>query len=846
MSIYNVLLDKLTLLPRDRELLKTKRGFSDAVIDKYQFKSCGPHVAQAISDLHQGYSEEALLEAKLLSRRRDGGMQVPQQLLDSNILIPYINRDGEVAKVRPHQRGLAGQPSMPYRTMSAHDCSTTLILAESEFKAVAAEMLGYPAVGIPGIASMVGVNRDEFLSLIKSIPASEVVVCFDNEIKDNPAFPNYKEKWKSRYDTIIMAYVMCKLIEGIGKESRIAILPERLMVDGKIDIDGALAAGMTDMDFSVVVSNAVSAEKYLRDSPIPDIHRWYVSRELQKIFCNSRIVVKDNCFHYRKADEESIKLGNFTITVAKTSLLDPHAEVYEDTPPIRRLLQLYDMHGNPSRKATMDHAIVSNKRTMSKWLSANGNFIFQGNDVQLLALWEHIFLEDMTDLVFRLPETGFLKRYGMWVYTNCIVKDGQLYLPGTDMIIRVDDSCYEVTPVVKTGLSPATLKLADGDFDIHRFRELISATVDILTPGMGTVMLSWALATLFCHIVVDKFKCFPLMFFYGEKGGGKTTILRWLLTILGTQDSIFSLKNSSQVGISRALATYHGLPIVVDDWRNGDLKLRQFIEFFLGVYNRQGGVKGTINPMGSIVSPINATMAILGEHLISDGGVVSRCAVFYMPPSELREKAGIDHTAEIEGMLERSGRFILHILENYEQYCKHFTHNLEQASRVLKVELGKRNVNSRSLINYTIIYAATLTFFGDCPDAIQYIAGKFSDLERSIAEDDIDRMETFCEELLSVDMRGQLPVSSYLIEGDFIHLAMRPICDAISKAYSRFTDESKLLHQYMATKPYYVKASMILVGNRKLPMITLDMSQMSEKLRSHFKALTGEFNVGGV
>src|SRR5690349_15240292 len=79
-AIYTAFVDKATLEPLDRDSLKNKRGFSDAVIDNLKFRSCQPSNKAIIEQLKVTYGEDALLEAGLLEVSPKGQIQPCFQL----------------------------------------------------------------------------------------------------------------------------------------------------------------------------------------------------------------------------------------------------------------------------------------------------------------------------------------------------------------------------------------------------------------------------------------------------------------------------------------------------------------------------------------------------------------------------------------------------------------------------------------------------------------------------------------------------------------------------------------------------------------------------------------------
>lgn len=102
-------------------------------------------------------------------------------------------------------------------------------------------------LAIPGTAFVRNLAfRAELLSIIQRFSITELVIVFDNEAKDDPAFPSrYKPDPADRYDTQMWAeYIAIDLTrEYFGPHKghvRIGLLPDNLREDGKADLDSAL------------------------------------------------------------------------------------------------------------------------------------------------------------------------------------------------------------------------------------------------------------------------------------------------------------------------------------------------------------------------------------------------------------------------------------------------------------------------------------------------------------------------------------------------------------------------------------------------------------------------------
>lgn len=121
------------------------------------------------------------------------------------------------------------------------------VITEGEFKAMAADQCGIACMAVPGISFIRNpAFRTELIALIDTYRIEHVVVIFDNEVKDDPAFPDkYKSDPEKQFDTQFYAeYTMRNLrpvLYGRGGTARVGWLPDRFRKNGKADFDGILA-----------------------------------------------------------------------------------------------------------------------------------------------------------------------------------------------------------------------------------------------------------------------------------------------------------------------------------------------------------------------------------------------------------------------------------------------------------------------------------------------------------------------------------------------------------------------------------------------------------------------------
>lgn len=257
----------------DRTTLANQRGLNKKTIDFCGFRTSRPSNAKLIEDLRTRYEDDDLIELGILRNDDSRGIRPEPQLCGwgitsekdpdtgkhkfaqtNPILIPYFGPEGQVCTMRAHKGGLPKRLlpgeisyrnySHPYGEHFLRDLNKQkrIILTEGEIKAAAAYQCGIPVLAVPGISF---VSNDEFrrtlLKILRRRFIEEVVVIYDNEVKDDPALPGYKEDETKRYDVYVWAEVMAWHLRKAGiRRVTVGKLPDEFRERGKADFDGVL------------------------------------------------------------------------------------------------------------------------------------------------------------------------------------------------------------------------------------------------------------------------------------------------------------------------------------------------------------------------------------------------------------------------------------------------------------------------------------------------------------------------------------------------------------------------------------------------------------------------------
>jgi hypothetical protein len=788
-SIYTSFINKAILEDSDRESLRKERGFSDEVIDLLQFKSCRRENTKIIDELKEEFSEEDLIDAGLLETS-EKGIKACSQLLGvfkndkfvNNIVIPYFDNNGKIYYIRPHKFGLKGKGInvyCPVRDLS----SNPWIITESEFKAAACLQYGYPALGLPGIHSFAANNFDRLTDFIEGIPGIDsLVIIFDNEIKNNKAYKNYKSDVRKQWDTQWRSFQLCdklyKALPGL-RSVRVGTLPDDWMEEGKIDIDGALADGKSKSQFKAVVYSAKTSTQYLQ--ALPSTAKQIISRRIYRDKMKATIPIErdDNRYVVKKkgkahGDNEPemhyLPVSNFVMEINKV-LVEGDIHIREIT--------FYGQDGSTSNPYIMEPNAIQ-LRDFRTWIAGCGNFVFEGNQDDLLKIWNLEFALCDSRKIFRPEEIGFLKNSDSsdWLFGNCMIK-------GKDTILEPDDE-----GVIWDGLEgyiPRSIRETDStkspkskmpklnldpeiEFGLPELREAIRKMEAVCETKAICLAVGWVVGCLLSDVIYKKYACFPLLFISGKRESGKTTLGNWLMSMVGLSEIAGeNIGDTSIPGVERNLAWYSSLIYWLDEYRNSTKIKNRWDGFFRNVYQRQSSSKGTLKKTVR-AHEVNGCLIVSGEETPEDNALLSRCIMIPLASNRNRKTNEESYRMynEIEDLRIKGllSRLALHVLTNKERLTKDILVKIEG----WKKQMQEKNVGERIALNYAIPAV--------CYDAV------FLD------ENDISARKDFAKWVLTESGKSEEEKESQHVLYQFLE-GLIPLQEDLENYFTVFTDNGK-------------------------------------------------------
>jgi hypothetical protein len=674
-AIYTALIKELPLLPEHRLSLKAKRGFSDELIDRLQFRSCSSNTPMVIAKLD--FTPAELRAAGILVHDEPN-----PKLLGDNILIPFF--DGSNVKyIKPHKSALAGFKIQLYIPAPL---KTFAIIAESEFKAAAALQLGYSALGVSGVSSFSGKHFPELVETLQKGGVTTCCIIFDNEMKDQ------KPYW-DRWDTQYYSYMLAMKLELNGIETTIATLPDAWRVDGKADIDGALAMGKTKENFDLVVRARKNPADYLKT--LPADAQVLIYRRFKRSRVTHPVFIDQGRYSTISSEEKPAQLiSDFVFTIDNN--------VYGTDGECRRELTLVNDVGDRVSGVLFGSEDFSHPIAFKKKCMSLGSFQFTGGMKHLESVIAFESGREIGKKVYQPDHVGWIRpsetRPGcVYLFENGMVTEHGQRLPmDKDGIAWQGLDGFQAVSLAqgeqeRTGIP----RLWHEDIDPNKLIDDIQANFG----GWHGVRLacSWLVASLFSHQLSLLYgSAFPLLFISGQQGSGKSTLCRWLCAMAGIHTEGSNYWSGTLVGFQRLASYYSSGPVWLDEYRNSqsDNSIKAKEGFLRGAYDGQSGAKGVRTPFGVRSAIVRGRIMLSGQDTPADQALLQRCIVIRL----IQKQRTGEHYAELNRQIETFSGIIPELVKRFEQNKRKVVDEIEKFRKVLIAE----GVDDRTAITYAI------------------------------------------------------------------------------------------------------------------------------------------------
>lgn len=406
-----------------------------------------------------------------------------------------------------------------------------------------------------------------------------------------------------------------------------------------------------------------------------------------------------NRYFVRKGSGEGydVEVSNFT--------MEPLLHI-ESAVNAKRIFRITNFRG-VSRDIEISQKDLGSRASFRNVVASRGNFMFTGKDEDLDKIL--IYLYDNTVTSMEIVQLGWQPDGEFWAWANGIITKGGQWIPVNELgIVEYRDRHYYIAACSSTTAQDAQFYQYERRF-IHTPSNadlLVWAGKFIATYGDNAKMgLCYAIASLFRDIAINKFRSFPLLNIFGQKGSGKTKFVMSLLRLLGDAEEGPNVYTSSKAAIGDHMSKVFNGYVHLDEYKNSISP--EVIEMLKGAYENRGRMKMDMDrDKKRMQVPMNCGVILSGqEQTTADNALFSRVIYLTMEATKFTDEQR-DTFEDLKEYERQSLTPITNkIIALREKVEKNFTESYQAVRDELKQLVTTSKLDGRILESYTIILA---------------------------------------------------------------------------------------------------------------------------------------------
>lgn len=365
------------------------------------------------------------------------------------------------------------------------------------------------------------------------------------------------------------------------------------------------------------------------------------------------------------------------------------------------------------------NADVYDMSVFGKKVSENGDFVFYASckPEYYVAIKRYLFYR--VPVCYPVESLGWHPK-GFYTFGNGIAYQGQFYPVSKYGVVSYEDKQYYLpawSAIEDTGNDEDA-----GKYKVERlfshypgptwdFTEWSRRMADVHKEN-GMVTVAFYLASLFRPILFEKFNCFPILFFFGEPGKGKSFCRNHATCVFGKQAMNFDLNGNSDVAFYIRLKQKTGALVAFEEYNNEISKER--LDAIKGSYDGSGRMTADTDDTSKLkVREVNGSLMLNGQQMPSaDPALFERSIVLkfaratdMLTPQEVRAGEELDEMSKT-GKLSQITVHLTQYWSLFEDQFEDCFNNVRRAFQERLREEGFR-VKQRIINNYSMILAAT-------------------------------------------------------------------------------------------------------------------------------------------
>ncbi|MNK09938.1 DNA primase [compost metagenome] len=344
----------------------------------------------------------------------------------------------------------------------------------------------------------------------------------------------------------------------------------------------------------------------------------------------------------KDGEPNHVKISNFSIVLK-------NIYISEDGDRNREVVIVRE-DGYTSKPLLIDSEAKVSLKNFRVLIAKAADADFSGTEKDLGLMWGLVYSQSAETQVSVTRRVGRHDELGGWIFRNKFItdsgatidpdKEGVFWLSGKTVGVRPDSLRVSAVGVNNTD-TKTDIPFIEPNITREEADELMSGVIQNLSRnlnkngqamGQTLTMLGWIYSCVFSNTIYNMQGSFPMLFLWGTKGEGKTTILKWMLDFFGMRDSGFTTitQLKSAVGWDRKVAYYASLPMCVDEIRS-DNETQEYISKFRAYWDRVGRSMGVKDEFGVREQAIRSCVFFGGEDQFEDPAARERCIPVRIP-----------------------------------------------------------------------------------------------------------------------------------------------------------------------------------------------------------------------
>ncbi|MCA8831947.1 DUF6371 domain-containing protein [Hymenobacter pini] len=408
---------------------------------------------------------------------------------------------------------------------------------------------------------------------------------------------------------------------------------------------------------------------------------------------------QDNCYYSIKDGVPRMVCG-FTIKVL-------YLVKSKDNP--KRIVELKNQFGYTTTLDLPTDAFVG-LGAFKKYVESVGNFVFEGNEVDLTRLKKKLFREEK--VTTEINTLGWHERGKFYAFSNGIFNSKWTK---TDEYGIVEHNGFNYFLPFFSGINEDDHAYVNEKKFSHKESSVkFEGWADLIKRVYGTngVMgMCFYIASLFRDHIFEAHQSFPMLYAFGQRQSGKSVFADSFKHLFGTPQDSISLENPSTViGVIRTLANFTNSIVMLDEYKNSvDKKTVGMLKGFYDGFGRTTGVKSNDNQT-KVTKPRSAVW-ISGQDMPNiDNALFTRTILL-----EFLDK-GRDYESfdKLKKMQEKSLTSItLEVLRHREGIVEYYKPFFKVVRDNLRKQLENEQVEDRMIQNMATILTPTLYLLED-------------------------------------------------------------------------------------------------------------------------------------